>query len=196
MDNVGSHNYQVVDFFWVNGVYSMTMVLWLLSGKNPRVIFWDGFGLLYVLTILLIILRIDGLPFGTDINIIFSFVVYTGYSSHDYFALCMFVVGCTFVIIGVILVIIVVHRMKTKDQESDVVILNTACALFLIGYTTLCYSWVKWGSCVWKILGIVLLGVLGLLTAVCCILQLVSRWLEYCKSRARVLPVPDPVNEA
>lgn len=197
------NSHELVNVLCITGVYSMTAVLWLLFGHDHPVLWMFNVWLLFLIWF---VMRLNCLPCGTEPNFIFFVFVYIHYiSSNKGFAHRMLVVGSTFVIIGVTCVFLgmVVSLTRNKYQGcyatalvSDkvvMVILSMSCTFFFNGYVALCYSWVKRGTRVWKITGIVLLVVLGLLTTVCCVVRMVSWWRKFHRERVIIRPIEDAV---
>ncbi|MFS8029062.1 hypothetical protein Hanom_Chr16g01517911 [Helianthus anomalus] len=206
MDNVepcpNDNDYQ--DFlvaFSVSGVYSISLALWLIFGREKYLLLWMlNF---WILTLLWLLLRQSYcLSWGTELNHIFFILVYVRYTSSNikYFDDMMLVLAATCVSIGTIGIFlrIFVELMKDRSDVPDMlsnrmlrVILNNSSVFLLNGSVVFCYLSVKEASLVLKIYGFLLLGEIGLLSMICFVARLVEAWQAYRRSRRnRVLVRP------
>ncbi|MFS8029064.1 hypothetical protein Hanom_Chr16g01517931 [Helianthus anomalus] len=206
MDNVepcpNDNDYQ--DFlvaFSVSGVYSISLALWLIFGREKYLLLWMlNF---WLLTLLWLLLRQSYcLSWGTELNHIFFILVYVRYTSSNikYFDDTMLVLAATCVSIGTIGIFfrIFVELMKDRSDVPDMlsnrmlrVILNNSSVFLLNGSVVFCYLSVKEASLVLKIYGFLLLGEIGLLSKICFVARLVEPWQAYRRSRRnRVLVRP------
>ncbi|KAF5779513.1 hypothetical protein HanXRQr2_Chr12g0560331 [Helianthus annuus] len=196
MDNVepcpGVKDYQ--DFlvaFGVSGVYSITLALWLIFGREKYLLLW-------MLNFWLLTLLKEMVQAFIDTEL----KVYVRYTSSNikYFDDMMLVLAATCVSIGTIGIFfrIFVDLMKDRSDVSDMlsnrilrVILNNSSVFLLNGSVVFCYLSVKEESLVLKINGFLLLGGIGLVSMICFVARLVEPWQAYRRSRRnRVLVRP------
>lgn len=208
MDNVDPRaspsqmNYdELVDVFCFTGLSCVNSAFWFIYGKEYQVFYcWNV--LLYFT--FWPILQLYCLPCVASLvtpllNGVFVCLQFVYLEKNLNLVHTIFVLGTTCLIIGVTgisFVAIYVYLLKKLCQgsyETNIVlnqilmaILHVLCIIFINGYKILCDWCLKQVSHVWRISGIVLIGALGFLTIVCCILRVVNRWQEYHMRRVRV----------
>lgn len=195
-------NYQeLVDVFCFTGVSSLNSTMWFMYGRVYQFLCVWNFCWFIMLSSAL---QQSCLPSVSKLECGFVFLKFAYLMLDLRFEHVIFVLGLTFVIIGFVgtfLFLIVVWWSRKHYQGNSgtrlisdrmfMMILHILCIVFVNGYTILCYWYIKKASHVWQRLGFVLIGVLGFLTMIGCILRLLSRWQEYRRSQVRVLSMSD-----
>ncbi|KAL7606097.1 hypothetical protein Lser_V15G14927 [Lactuca serriola] len=183
---------ELVDVFCFTGLSNVNSAVWFIYGRKYQFLY---IGNLYLFGCFWFIMRLYSLPLTTLLEFLFVVLqkIYVT-SNINLVPLPMFILGAVFIIIGVtgISVIYVWKHGKifVSDDEDEMMfkeILHFLCIILVNGYTMLCKGFLKEANYVWQISGVMLIGVLGFLAIICCILRLIGRWKEYRRSHVRVV---------
>lgn len=170
---------ELADTFCFSGFSTMVLALWFVYGSK-HIILYILINFMLV-SVLWFILRSFCIPSATHIDMFFYSLQYFYMIANLHFARLFFVLGGVFVIIGVAGVFVVIPffwlkklygencRTSLDSNRKLMVIIQMLCIIFVNGYRILCFWYLNVASHDSQRLGIVLLGVLGGLTSICCI---------------------------
>lgn len=212
MDNVDpqsfpSHtNYQeLADVFCFTGISSMNFALWFIYGKEHLTFYmWH----LFFLAALWSILHLFCLPTVTLLEFVFVSLKYPFINLNLKLLPAIFVLGLAFLVFGFtgVSLVSIVYWLRKRYQghygtnfvsnQMFLLISHILCIISVNGYSILFYWCLKQASHVWRRLGVVLIGIMGFLTTICCILRIVSRWRKFHRSRVRVASVTNSIDVA